>query len=117
MQDIPRIRQFYEGLLGLEVIHEEPGHHIFFRAGTSVLLCFVPEKSKVKTSLPPHWAKGPQHIAFEVEAAEYEPWKEKLQKAGIPITHEQEWKDDRKSCYFEDPEGHVLEIVPPHIWE
>jgi hypothetical protein len=41
----------------------------------------------------------------------------KVLEKNIRITHEQEWKDGLKSFYFEDPFGHVLEIVPDGIWE
>ena len=91
--------------------------HIFFRAGTSVLLCFLPEVTKNEKNLPPHFAHGKQHIAFETSPENYLKWKKLVQEKGIAITHEQDWKDGLKSFYFEDPDGHVLEIVPAGIWE
>ncbi|AGA79507.1 VOC family protein [Echinicola vietnamensis] len=115
--DLDQAEDFYHKKLKMPVISKEKGRHIFFRCGTSVLLCFVPETTQNEQVLPPHFAHGKQHIAFEVEASAYPESKAALIEQGIIITHEQEWKDGLESCYFEDPFGHVLEIVPKGIWE
>jgi catechol 2,3-dioxygenase-like lactoylglutathione lyase family enzyme len=115
-RDLPMMMEFYHGLLGLEVIHHLPGKHVFFRAGTSVLLCFNPDDSRQKVSPPPHYAEGKYHFAFEVAAHTYEAHKEEVRRLGIPILDEVTWQNGRKSFYFEDPAGNVLEIVPEGIW-
>lgn len=116
VQDLDRTEQFYHEKLGLPTISKSDGRHIFFRAGTSVLLCFLPEETRRDEQLPPHWAFGRQHIALEVEADAYEPWKAKITAEGIPVTHEASWGEKYRSFYFEDPDGHVLEIVPEGMW-
>ncbi|MBD8490733.1 VOC family protein [Echinicola sp. CAU 1574] len=117
IHDLDKAASFYHNILGMPVISTEEGRHIFFRCGSSVLLCFIPEKTKNEKVLPPHFAKGKQHIAFEVASEVYHSTKESLLQKGITITHEQSWKDGLESFYFEDPFGHVLEIVPKGIWE
>ncbi|CAN5204751.1 glyoxalase/bleomycin resistance/extradiol dioxygenase family protein [soil metagenome] len=117
IQDLNKIQDFYQRKLGLPVISRVENRHIFFRAGSSVLLCFIPETTKNETSLPPHFAYGKQHIAFEVAEEDYQSWLDKLKKENIEIIHQQPWKNNLTSCYFHDPEGHVLEIVPEGIWE
>lgn len=117
INDLDKAEEFYHNNLGMPIISKEINRHIFFRCGSSVLLCFIPETTKKENKLPSHYASGKQHIAFEVQANEYELRKRELIDLGIKITHEQEWKDGLKSCYFEDPFGHVLEIVPKGIWE
>ncbi len=117
ISDIAKAKSFYHEVLEMPVISIEDGRHIFFRCGSSVLLCFIPETTANETNLPPHFAQGKQHIAFEVSAEKYPNAKSILVKKGIKITHEQDWKDGLKSFYFEDPFGHVLEIVPMGIWE
>lgn len=117
VSDLDKTENFYHHKLGLPVISKVNHRHIFFRAGSSVLLCFFPEVTREEENLPPHYAYGKQHIAFEAEREAYMQWKEKVQELGITITHEQSWKDGLKSFYFEDPDGHVLEIVPAGIWE
>lgn len=117
ISDLDKAQHFYQGKLGLPVISKVDHRHIFFRAGQSVLLCFLPEVTRKEPSLPPHFAYGRQHIAFETSPEDYIAWKEKIQQAGIAVTHEQSWKGGLQSFYFEDPDGHVLEIVPKGIWE
>lgn len=117
ISDLERSRKFYEGKLSLPVIGMVDRRHIFFRAGNSVLLCFIAETALKSTNLPPHGASGKQHIAFQVAADAYETYKEEISSLGIPITHEELWPNGLKSFYFEDPDGHVLEVVPEGLWE
>ncbi|MTI30454.1 glyoxalase, partial [Cytophagales bacterium RKSG123] len=59
-----------------------------------------------------------QHIAFEVSVEGYPKWIKKIEEAGIKILHRQKWKKGKlESFYFEDPDKHLLEIVPEGIWE
>jgi catechol 2,3-dioxygenase-like lactoylglutathione lyase family enzyme len=114
--DLERTRAFYTGQLGLPLISLVAGRHAFFRAGSSVLLCFLPEVTRLEPVLPPHFAHGPQHLAFEVPQADYEATKATLAAKGIAIIHEQEWAGGFRSFYFHDPDGHVLEVVPVGMW-
>ncbi len=117
VSDLDCSRYFYHQQLHFPLISQVEGRHIFFRAGSSILLCFLPEVTQAETKLPPHFAHGPQHLAFEVAAGEYAAWKKHLRSQGIEIIYEQHWKDRLYSMYFHDPDGHLLEIVPPGIWE
>jgi len=115
--DLEKAKSFYHDLLELPVIDHVKGKHIFFRAGTSVLLCFNPDDSRNKISPPPHYASGKLHFAFEVSREDYENTKQKILKKGIVITGSITWKNGEESFYFEDPAGNVLEIVPQGIWD
>ena len=118
VQDLDRTEAFYHQKLGFPVIGKVAGRHVFFRAGTSVLLCFIAEVTREDTKLPPHFGTGNLHLAFEVKEEEYQEWKRKITEAGISILHEQMWKRGRHSFYFRDPDGHLLEILPENgIWE
>jgi len=114
--DLEKAKTFYHSKLGLEIIGQVEGKHIFFRAGTSVLLCFNPEDSSRKVSPPPHYAKGRYHFAFEVEPGEYEHHKAEIISKGIPIVDTVVWTSGQESFYFEDGLGNILEIVPVGIW-
>ena len=117
IHDLEGAREFYGSVLGFQEISYEPGKHVFFRAGRSVLLCFNPEDSKHKTSPPAHYAEGNQHLAFEVDPEDYLQTMEELIAHGIDIIDTVTWKNGQESCYFNDPEGNVLEIVPHGVWE
>lgn len=117
IHDLEAAKSFYSEKLGFEIIHFQPQKHIFFRAGSSVLLCFNPDDSKQKTTPPPHFAEGNQHFAFEVEQADYEKCKARIESLKIPIIDKLVWKSGQESFYFNDPEGNVLEIVPVGVWD
>jgi len=110
-------QHFYGEVLEMPIISKVEERHIFFRCGSSILLCFIPEVTQNETNLPSHFARGKQHIAFEVPAKDYLKTKAEILKKGILLTHEQEWKKGLQSFYFEDPFGNVLEIVPIGIWD
>jgi catechol-2,3-dioxygenase len=116
VHDLELAKKFYHEILELPIINYSPGKHIFFRAGTSVLLCFNPEDSKTKKSPPGHYGGGKQHFAFEVPKEEYDIAKQKILTKGILITDKLQWKDGQESFYFEDLEGNILEIEPEGIW-
>ncbi len=117
VKDLDQTQNFYHNLLGLPVIGRKEKRHVFFNAGTSVLLCFIAEATRQETELPPHWATGPAHLAFEVSASQYDSWKQKVSSTEIEIIHEHSWGGGFHSFYFYDPDQHVLEIVPEGMWE
>lgn len=117
IDDLDKASDFYHGILGLPVISKVEQRHIFFRCGTSVLLCFNPKATKDEQNLPAHFAEGKQHIAFEVNQEDYHQILQQFEERKIVITHIQKWKEGKESFYFEDPFGHVLEIIPDGIWE
>ena len=117
VRDLHQTKLFYQGKLGLEVIGEVPGRHIFFRAGESVLLCFIAEESAKSHLVPPHFGQGNMHLAFEVSPADYAVRKAEIEKLGIPIELEYNWGRGFLSFYFRDPNQHVLEVVMTGMWE
>ena len=117
ISDLDLAEEFYKGILEFPLISKIKDRHIFFRCGSSVLLCFIPEATRNETVLPAHFAEGKQHIAFEVEMEDYQKTKQTIINRGIPIIHTQEWGEGLESIYFADPFGHVLEVVPKGIWE
>lgn len=118
VHDLEKIREFYHEVLELPIITYDPGKHIFFRLGSSVLLCFNPEDSKNKITPPAHFGGGKQHVAFEVAHSDYVSTKHEVLSKGIKVTDEVVWKSGAESFYFEDPEGNILEIVPDKgIWD
>ncbi|HEX2532749.1 MAG TPA: VOC family protein [Chitinophagaceae bacterium] len=117
VSDLQRTEDFYRGKLGLPVISRVEGRHIFFRAGASVLLCFIAEKTLAETELPPHGARGAIHFAFEVARAAYDAAVQETGSAGIRITHHHTWPNGLRSFYFDDPDGHVVEVIEEGLWE
>ena len=115
--DLKRAEEFYSHILDLEKIVSVENRHVFFRVGTSVLLIFNPDVTKVEKGLPPHFGSGQIHIALEVNVEDYMNIREKILSKGIKIEHEQDWPGGYKSFYFRDPDKHLLEIVQKGMWE
>ena len=117
VSDLAQTKAFYKDKLQFKVIGEVPGRHIFFRVGSSVLLCFISEVSGKPGRLPPHFGNGHLHLAFEVTKAQYPLTKAEIIQAGIPIEQEYDWGDGFLSFYFRDPDNHLLEVVMERMWE
>lgn len=117
IHDLQKAKDFYHDLLELPVISFVAEKHLFLRVGESVLLLFNPEDSMHKTSPPAHFGGGKQHFAFQIGTA-YQDAKVEILGKGIEIIDEITWVSGKKSFYFNDPEGNVLEILPENgIWD
>jgi catechol 2,3-dioxygenase-like lactoylglutathione lyase family enzyme len=115
--DTSRTRKFYEGSLGLTCFAEQPGVMVFFRAGTSVLLCFNADTTRGQGDLPAHFGSGELHFAFESDREHYDAWRKTVFDAGIAIEHDHVWKSGHRSFYFRDPDRHCVEIIEAGMWE
>lgn len=116
VKDISATKNFYEKLLGLKAMVFVEDKQLFFKIGESMLLFFNPEQSKQKSDVPPHFAYGDQHFAFEVDVDEYAQWKKRL-STDVQIEHEHQWKENFYSFYFRDMENNSVEIVMKGIWD
>lgn len=117
ISDLNRTRDFYVDKLGLTLIAFVEDSHVFFRAGSSVLLCFLPDVSRSKQSPPPHYGAGKLHLAFEAPAGKYETMLSEIKEKSIKVYHHETWAHGTRSFYFDDPDGHVLEILEPGVWD
>jgi catechol 2,3-dioxygenase-like lactoylglutathione lyase family enzyme len=111
------VERFYADLLDLPLVSRWPGG-LAFRAGPGVLLLFERETTATREGpIADHGTAGPGHaclVAADREA--YEAWRERLDGAGVEITHDQEWQGARRSFYFKDPAGNLLEVADGDIW-
>ena len=116
-------KRFYTEVMGMRLIGEAKGRHIFFRAGRSVFLLFNPYATNQPDTLPPHGATGDGHVCFLVPGSSYQQWKEYLPAQGVEILREVSWpmgkpadEADGSSIYFRDPSGNLLEIANADFW-
>jgi catechol 2,3-dioxygenase-like lactoylglutathione lyase family enzyme len=114
--DKARIERFYGDVLGLRrVAGWDDG--TAYRVGSGVLLLFDLELLAAREGpIPDHGAAGPGHACLLAPPGAYEAWRERLRDAGIELTHEQEWNGGRRSFYFRDPAGNLLEVADSDIW-
>ena len=105
--DLEKMKEFYVDKLGLELVSDQKGRHVFLKTDKNMLLIFnhVVTAAEKETN---HGATTPPsmvHVAFEIGSDEYEEAKDLLEKNYIQIEKEVGWENDIKSrsIYFRDP--------------
>ena len=88
-----------------------------FRIGPGVLLLFDRELLAGRDGpISAHGSHGPGHACLLAGGEDrYREWKGRLEAEGVEITHEHRW-GERRSFYFNDPAGNLLEIADGDIW-
>jgi catechol 2,3-dioxygenase-like lactoylglutathione lyase family enzyme len=107
--------ELYERVLGLREVARWPDGRAL-RIGDAVVLLF--ERGRLAGRGGPisdHGSTGPGHLCFRVAAGEYEAWRGRVAGAA-EIVHEHEWSEERRSFYFRDPAGNLLEVANADLW-
>jgi len=104
VKDMTRAEPFYREVLDLEVgIRDEKRNWLFLRAGGDAGMVVLQEDKG-------EWPL--QHFAFTIEEADIERALAMLRERGVevegPVFHQ--WMNST-SLYFEDPDGHALELL------
>ena len=122
VDDLDRARAFYETVLGLTPLVADSRLCAFDIGGRNVLLLFA-RGSTLETvtlpggTIPPHDGSGPIHVGFAVAAEDLPAWEERLAAGNVAIEGRATWKRGGRSLYFRDPDGHLLELATPGLWE
>jgi len=121
VDDMARSVAFLRDVLGLTVMLETERLTAFDAGRQGVLLVFARGKSAADMPseggvVPGHDGRGPLHMAFAIDAGSYEAWRAHLTDAGVTMRGEMRWPRGGRSLYFEDPDGHVLELATPGLW-
>jgi catechol 2,3-dioxygenase-like lactoylglutathione lyase family enzyme len=122
VDDLKRAAGFYVDILGLRCLFGDHRLQAFAVGRHNVLLLFQRGASLETTHLPggtipPHDGHGPLHIAFAIAADELLVWEECLGQHDIAIEGRTHWPRGGQSIYFRDPDGHLLELATPGLWE
>lgn len=119
--DMARSVAFFRDVLGLAVMLDSERLTAFDAGRQGVLLVFARGKSvedmvSERGVVPGHDGRGPLHMAFAIAEDSYEDWRAHLTYAGVTMRGEMHWPRGGRSLYFEDPDGHVLELATPGLW-
>ena len=104
VRDTEISRAFYVDVLGMTVDHGSPGH-FFLKCGSQLLGLFQAREADDFT--PRH---DVNHLALNVGAGTYDEIRGRLEAAGIEVRGR---PGDERCIYFNDPDGHMLQIVIP----
>ena len=119
VENAARSAEFYGRVFGFHVIAPKGGESVdhntrlcAMRAGDrSVLLLFK------RGGTPDTDAKGAIHIAFGISRSDLPVWEDWLGQLGIAIESRKRWQYGGEALYFRDPDGRLLEVVTPGVWE
>ena len=122
VDDLDRSKSFYTTVLGLPVLVDDERFCALDVAAKHILLLFVRGASLEETRLPggtipPHDGAGSLHIAFAVTSKELPVWETHLQFNKVEILSRVYWPRGGQSIYFRDPDGHLLELLTPGVWQ
>ncbi len=115
VRDLDKMQQFYEEVIGLELMRRFE-KSAFFRiadgyAGHTQILALFDRSDQHGYSAPDAKQSTVDHIAFAIGLEEYEPEKQRIRNLGFEVrTAEHEWVRWR-SLYVTDPEGNNVELV------
>ena len=121
VRDLDAMQEFYEKVIGLELLERSENMMAFFRIApdheghTPTLALFdqsddADHRSRHYNGFDPDKSTL-HHIAFTISVSDYEAEKERLINLGLDVeTGEHPWVHYR-SLYMTDPEGNVVEFV------
>ena len=121
VDDLDRARAFYEGVMGLSLMHADNRMAAYDAGARSVFLVFRRGASNHRTvlpggAIPAHDGQGPLHFAFAVDFAKMGAWEEHLTAHEISIEDRVTWPKGGRSIYFRDPDGHLIELATQGLW-
>ena len=122
VENVARATNFYRELFGFEVLGQTERLCALNVKPGQVLLLFQRGGSLEPIHLPGGVlpggmdAQGRSHMAFAIEAASLEPWRQVLAGKRIVIESTMRWERGGASLYFRDPDGNLLELATPGVW-
>jgi catechol 2,3-dioxygenase-like lactoylglutathione lyase family enzyme len=128
VDDLSRAIAFYEKVLGLQKIKASDTGCVFRLGEQRYLLvgsraaAHTPNKTASGDVLPPcalpqQDGRGPGHVAFGISEADLDSWRARLAQHDVDLLGEITWEMGARSLYFRDPDGHMIELATPGIWE
>lgn len=111
--DKQRALQFYQGLLGLEVISPPTLPNVFLKigagnAGIPQMIVLVPKSDEIKAK-PPGYQLN--HMALELPEAEFDAQRNAFIQAGYSPRDGKHPVLASRTMYIDDPDGNEVEFI------
>ena len=122
VKDVSEAADFYHLLFGFPVLVSKERMAALDVEGKQILLLFEHGASSEPMNmpggvLPPHGGEGTSHVAFAIRESDVGGWERWLREQDVEVERKVEWEEGGQSLYFRDPDGHLLELVTPGVWE
>ncbi len=104
VRDLEKAKRFYIDLLGFTVGHESSWQS-FLSCGSQQVALF-----QTRNGDEIHAGSEMNHMALRLASGEYEEVKAALEAAGV-VVHGR--PGDERCLYFDDPDGHRLQVLTP----
>ena len=119
--DLNKAEAFYGGILGMEMIARMGDRHVFFAAGSTILLLFNPIETRKRANnpalpVPSHGSVGQGHVCFSATAGELDRWVEHLTSHDVEIEADFLWPNGARSIYLRDPADNSIEFAESRLW-
>jgi catechol 2,3-dioxygenase-like lactoylglutathione lyase family enzyme len=113
--DLDRMQAFYQDVIGLELLRRFERAAFFrlaegFGGHTQVLALFDRTTDPSFAGLNSATTTV-DHLAFEIELADYEPERQRLTECGLAVTTAEHGWVHWRSLYVDDPDGNTVELV------
>jgi catechol-2,3-dioxygenase len=119
VERLTRSVEFYRRVFGFEPMNVDESVGITdetrlcaLRAGDRSVLLLFKKGGTADTN-----ATGAIHVAFSISRSALAEWVAWLGAQGISIESRMTWKHGGEALYFRDPDGHLLEVVTPGVWD
>jgi catechol-2,3-dioxygenase len=115
VSDLGSMQRFYEEVVGLELMGRFD-HAAFFKiaegyGGHTQVLALFDRSSQPGYRGLDAVTTTVDHIAFEIDRADLQPEKERLERLGLDVTMAEHAWVHWRSLYINDPEGNLVEWV------
>ena len=122
VDDVKRSVDFYQRIFEFETLFISERGAALGVAGAQVLLLFKKGGSLEPIvndagTIPPHDGSGQLHMAFSIPAAALGAWEDRLEANGVEIKARYHWPLGGQRIYFDDIDGHLIELVTPRCWK
>ena len=120
--ELDRAEAFYGRLLGARTLYGDERMRALSIADRQVLLLFAKGRSAQPNpspggTIPPHDGGGQLHLAFAIPADSLDDWERQLAGSGVAVEARVYPPRGGTSLYFRDPDGHLVELATPGLWE